>query len=129
MTLSADVEADLSNIAAGTALAGAYASGSNDIALAVAQLRDVQDLGGLGLGFQDYHQETVTQLGLRVSSADANARVHETLADNLDAQRLSVSGVSTDEELVRLIQYQTGYQAAARVVTAAQELLDTLVRM
>ncbi len=129
MTLSADVEADLSNIAAGTDLAGVYAAGSNDIALALAQLRDTQDLGGLGLGFEDYHQETVTQLGVRVSSSDTNARVHETLADNLDTQRLSVSGVSTDEELVRLIQYQTGYQAAARVVTAAQELLDTLIRM
>ena len=128
-TLAADVEADLGNIVAGTDLSGSYAAGANDVALAIAQLRDSGDLGGLGLGFQDYHQETVTELGLRVSSAGENAMVHETLADNIDNQRLSVSGVSTDEELVRLIQYQTGYQAAARVVTAAQELLDTLVRM
>lgn len=129
MTLSADVEADLTNIVAGTDLSGTYAAGANDIALAVAQLRDSGDLGGLGLGFDDFHQETVTEMGLRVSSADENATVHETMADNIDNQRLSVSGVSTDEELVRLIQHQTGYQAAARVVTAAQELLDTLVRM
>ncbi|NNM34634.1 MAG: flagellar hook-associated protein FlgK [Gemmatimonadetes bacterium] len=129
MTLSGDVEADLTNIVAGTDLSGVYAAGANDIALSVAQLRDAGDLSGLGLGFHDFHQETVTELGLRVSSAGENATVHETLADNVDNQRLSVSGVSTDEELVRLIQYQTGYQAAARVVTAAQELLDTLVRM
>ena len=129
LTLSADVEADLNNIVAGADVAGVYAAGTNDIALAVAQLRDTADLGGLGLGFHDYHQETVTELGLKVSSADRDAEVHETILTNVDNQRLSVSGVSTDEELVRLIQYQTGYQAAARVVTAAQELLDTLVRM
>ena len=129
LTLSDDVEADVANIVAGTDLSGAYAAGANDVALAIAQLRDASDLGGLGLGFHDYHQETVTDLGLRVSSADRAAAIHETLADSIDGRRLSVSGVSTDEELVRLIQYQTAYQAAARVVTTTQELLDTLVRM
>ncbi|MGI9626402.1 MAG: flagellar hook-associated protein FlgK [Longimicrobiales bacterium] len=129
MAVSADIAADLGNIAAGTDSAGVYAAGAGDIALALAQLRDSADLGGLGQGFDGYHQETVTELGLKVRSADTSAQVHETLAESADTQRLSVSGVSTDEELVRMIQYQTGYQAAARVIQTAEELLDTLVNL
>jgi flagellar hook-associated protein 1 FlgK len=40
---------------------------------------------------------------------------------------MSLSGVSVDEELVQMIQFQTAYQAAARVVTAADEMLQSLL--
>lgn len=129
IAVSAEIESDLGNIAAGTDLSGVHAAGRSDIALALAQLRDDTDLAGLGAGFHDFHQETITETGLKVRSADGEAQVHETLAEQADSMRLSVSGVSTDEELVRLIQYQTGYQAAARVITTAQELLDTLINV
>ena len=55
--------------------------------------------------------------------------VHKTLSEQADIRRSSFSGVSTDEELVRLIEFQTAYAAAARVVSAADEMLETLVRM
>jgi flagellar hook-associated protein 1 len=41
----------------------------------------------------------------------------------------SASGVSIDEEMSKLVQLQTAYSANARVLTAARDLLDTLMRI
>ena len=49
------------------------------------------------------------------------------LADQADGRRMSLSGVSVDEELVQMIQFQSAYQAAARVVTAVDEMLQSLL--
>ena len=43
--------------------------------------------------------------------------------------RDSVSAVSLDEELTNLIKYQRAYQAAAKMVTTADELLQTLLSL
>ena len=42
--------------------------------------------------------------------------------------RASKSGVNLDEEAARLIQYQQGYQAAAKVLQVAQSVFDTLLQ-
>jgi flagellar hook-associated protein 1 FlgK len=55
--------------------------------------------------------------------------VAQTLADNAAGRRDALSGVSTDEELVNLIQYQTAYQAAARIITTADEMLQTILNI
>jgi flagellar hook-associated protein 1 len=47
----------------------------------------------------------------------------------LEAQHLSVSGVNIDEEAVQMIEYQRAYQAAARVISTINELLDTLLSL
>ena len=47
----------------------------------------------------------------------------------LEAKHLGVSGVSLDEEAVKMLLYQKAFQATAKVVSAASELLDTLVSM
>ncbi len=41
--------------------------------------------------------------------------------------RMQAHGVSIDEEMVSLITYQRAYEAAARVMTAVDESLDTLI--
>ena len=48
---------------------------------------------------------------------------------NADLRRKSVSGVSTDEELVSVIQHQHAYQAAARLVTTVNDMLDMLLNI
>ena len=42
-------------------------------------------------------------------------------------QRESISGVSTDEESVNMIKYQKSYDAAARIMTVLDEMLDTII--
>jgi len=39
----------------------------------------------------------------------------------------SDAGVNLDEEMTNMMLYQRSYQASARVITTADELLDTLI--
>jgi flagellar hook-associated protein 1 FlgK len=51
------------------------------------------------------------------------------LLGTLEQQRSSVSGVSLDEEMVNMIKFQHAYDAAAKVVTTADELFQTILNM
>ena len=48
---------------------------------------------------------------------------------HLENYRESISGVSIDEEMVNLVNYQKAYQAAARLINTASEMMDTLLNM
>ena len=96
------------------------------MALAIGGLRD-NPLGALGTTPGEHIRGLVSSIGLAVRSSTDAADVHQTLADQADVRRMSLSGVSVDEELVQMIQFQTAYQAAARVVTAADEMLQSLL--
>jgi flagellar hook-associated protein 1 FlgK len=129
IALSADVLGGLDAIAAGTPDGGGlYRAGANDVALALAGLRDT-DAASLGTTIGAHYDGLVLDVGRGVrSSADA-AQVHRVLADQADLRRMSLTGVSVDEELVKLIEFQTGYQASARVITTADEMLQSLLAM
>ena len=51
----------------------------------------------------------------------------QVIVDSFVAQRESVSGVSLDEEAANLLRFQRSYQAAARIMTAADEMTQTLL--
>jgi flagellar hook-associated protein 1 FlgK len=135
IALSAAVLADHRAIAAGEGVLNPgtglveYAAGANDVALALAGLRDAPSaaLGGVAAG--EYYASAVTRIGTDVRAAVDGAAIHGSLAANADTRRMSVTGVSIDEELVKLIQYQNAYAAAARVITAADELFETVIGM
>lgn len=132
--VSAAVLANTNAIAAGTGGVDAngdpvYRSGAVDIASRIAALRDesAQHLGGRS--FAQFYNGSVTRVGLAVRSAGDSATVHETLGSQADLRRNSISGVSIDEEMVSLIRYQNAYAAAARLVSVADEMLQTVIGM
>jgi flagellar hook-associated protein 1 FlgK len=49
------------------------------------------------------------------------------VVQQLQALRNSTSGVSIDEELTLMLQYQRSYQAAARMLTVMDEMLDRVI--
>jgi flagellar hook-associated protein 1 FlgK len=51
------------------------------------------------------------------------------MVQNLEQYRQEVSGVSLDEEMVNLIQFQQAYNAAAKLITTADDMMDTLMGM
>jgi flagellar hook-associated protein 1 FlgK len=69
----------------------------------------------------------VTQIGSDVQSAQNAQQTSQSLLSAINNQRQSVSGVSLDEEMTNLIQYQQAYQASARVMNAINETLNTLI--
>ena len=67
--------------------------------------------------------------GSRASSADAAVQAAESIRNEVSLRRDSAEGVNLDEELVKMTQYQQAYAAASRMMQAANELYDTLLRM
>ncbi|HET7388205.1 MAG TPA: flagellar hook-associated protein FlgK [Nocardioidaceae bacterium] len=87
---------------------------------------NAEALAGLDLGAEQYRQ-LVTSFGVTVSSAQQAASNQGTLTAQVDASRESLSGINVDEEMVHLLAAQRGYEGAARVLTAVDSMLDTLI--
>jgi flagellar hook-associated protein 1 len=69
----------------------------------------------------------VVDLGVHSASAQSRATVAEAARSTAEAAQLSQTSVDTDEETVNMLAYQRAYQGAARVLTAIDEMLDTLI--
>ncbi len=69
----------------------------------------------------------VGEIGARTQSAQASRTASAGLLSNAQAAQAEVSGVNLDEEAARLMQYQQMYQAAAKVIQAAQAMFDSLL--
>lgn len=84
-----------------------------------------------------YTSGSLTQYASTFSNDVANVVDHsttqentfETVKDNLDSQRQSVSSVSIDEETVNLMKYQQMYSASARVITTINDMMSSLLTM
>jgi len=63
--------------------------------------------------------------GAATSNYEATKVLHRTVEEQMN----SVSGVDMDEELVNLMKYQTAYQASAKVISAIDEMVNTLLGM
>ncbi len=77
----------------------------------------------------DSYSSIVFQVGNDTSNTSADANSSDLILQQLQDQRGSISGVSLDEEAANLIQYQTAYQAAARVVSTISNLLADAVNL
>ena len=77
----------------------------------------------------DYHAFLVGEVGERARSAKSAADSQQSTVDELQNRRDEVSGVSLDEEMVKLVRLQSAYQANARVISTIQTLLETVVQM
>lgn len=69
----------------------------------------------------------VADTGVRSRQAQDRSTVQTAIATQADSARDSASGVSIDEEMTNMLMYQRAYEGAARVMTAVDEMLDTLV--
>ncbi|MGD0791572.1 MAG: flagellar hook-associated protein FlgK [Terriglobales bacterium] len=77
----------------------------------------------------DSYSSIVFQVGNATSTASADVDSSTLILQKLQDQRGSISGVSLDEEASNLIQYQTAYQAAARVVSTVDGLLSDAINL
>jgi len=75
------------------------------------------------------YDETVTYVGNAKSRAQLDASVAEANYVTASNRRDDVSAVSLDEEFTSLIRYQKAFEASARMVRVASEILDTIVRI
>ena len=104
-------------------------SADNQTALAVAALASQPVAALNGTSLNDTYQAMVDGVAAQTNAAKTNARATQTVLDTLQAQRDSLSGVSLDEEAMNMMQQQRAYQAAARLVTTVDQMLQTILNM
>jgi flagellar hook-associated protein 1 FlgK len=73
------------------------------------------------------YAQVVARIGVEVNTSIQVATTQDTITEQVDLARTSVSGVNTDEELTAMLTYQRSYQAASKVMTTIDEMLDTLI--
>lgn len=71
----------------------------------------------------------VASYGAVAQQALAFAAQDEAVRQHVSTLRDAASGVSIDEEMVQMQQAQRGYEAIAKVIQTADEMLQTLMRM
>lgn len=79
--------------------------------------------------FQDCYTDMVSQISNMGSVFKALYEFQQLSVDQVDSNRQSVIGVSTDEELEHMIMYQNAYNAASRYINVLNTLMDSVISM
>jgi flagellar hook-associated protein 1 FlgK len=125
MDLSQSIKDDVANIAAADAPGE---SSGNDVALKIAFLLDQSlTIGGQSTRMTTYVSTMMGNVGELAKNAQELSEQQQSAMTIMEKQRESVSGVSIDEEMSNLIKYQYAYQAAARLITVADEMFEDLL--
>ena len=132
ISVSSTITANTKKIAAGTTTNG---DGANALLMASLQNELVFNSvtwSGSGSGsytFDEYYNAVVSTIGIESFSAQATLRQQEGIMLQLNSRRESISGVSIDEEMIKMIKFQQAYNASARMISVVDEMLDALNRM
>lgn len=113
---------------------GEISTGDNSIAKELADLATkgvtistVWETTNQSLG--SYYGALVGLVGSETRTAKFNADYNKTLTKELEQQSASISGVNLDEEMTALIKFQHSYTAAAKLITTADQMLQTLLSL
>jgi len=111
-------------------IAAADLSGNNgENARLIGAIKDSLSMNGGTTTFNDYYALLVGQVGYDVKAVESSIERTKAVTNQLTTQREELSGVSLDEEIMNLMKYQFGYNAAGKLVSMADELMDTLMSL
>lgn len=122
--INLEVLADVEKIAAAVEI---DSESDNRMALAIYALQKQLIMNDNSITINDFYNSLVGTLGVETHEAASFTDNYEILGQQINNARQSVEGVSLDEEMVNLIKFQHAYDAAARVITAADQALDTVI--
>jgi flagellar hook-associated protein 1 FlgK len=80
-------------------------------------------------GTDQAYRKMIVAMGVQSATATSNLGTQTVVSSQVDSSRDSVSGVSIDEEMTNMLQFQHGYQAAGRLVSTISSMLDDLMNM
>ena len=103
--------------------------GDNMAALAMGELQDFRFLNGGNNTIVEFYESIVVQLGIESRPNTERLNVEQTLIEKFSKRRQKISGVSIDEEVSMLIQFQRAFEASARVVIVTDRMLEFLLSM
>lgn len=103
--------------------------GDNRNALLMAGLRNisVSDLGNATV--PDYIAGMIGQIGSETQGVDLDLQHQKVVVNYLETRREEVSGVSLDEEMTNLIRFQRAFEAATKMISLLDSLLDDVINL
>ncbi len=143
LAIHADILTDPRNVAAGAeslgvglgaaASDGRSATAIANLAVTASAMYQVGDVPGTPTGASatlgGFFGATTGRLGAELQSTRRSLRQEDVIIAQLEERRGAISGVSIDEEMANLIRFERAYQASARVIQSADELLSFLMNI
>jgi flagellar hook-associated protein 1 FlgK len=114
-----------SSVAASSTRTGIPGNNTNLLSMVALQQQQFASLDNGTLN--DAYRAVAGKLGIAAQTANRENDAKETLKDQIETLRAQVSGVSMDEELVNLMKFQRGFEAASRLVQLTDEMFQTLL--
>jgi flagellar hook-associated protein 1 FlgK len=104
-------------------------TGDGALGLDMAALRTAENLSLDGKSISNHYNSLISKIGSDSASSARQVEQQETFVTTLENYRQSVSGVSIDEEMSNMILYEQAYQAAAKLIRVADEMLWTVINL
>ena len=123
LVVNQDIVLDPGNIA----ISADGTEGNGEIALSISGLSSAKILNGSSLA--ENYSSLVSEVGNNKLSADQLADATNMVLQQLQQQKSSYSGVSIDEEMTNMIRFQRSYDASAKLVSIADQMLQTVLSM
>lgn len=109
--------------------------GDNTTALEMYELRETDVTinssveGTVNTSILEYYNSLVGNVGSDTSRASFNTDFYSTLSKDLNERQQAISGVNLDEEMSDLVKYQASFTAAAKLITTADQMLQTILSL
>lgn len=101
----------------------------NGTSLAIVALQDKRLAGLNDRTLGAMWNDTAQLVGSETAGARSATIAATVVRESLDAQRAAVSGVNLDEEAINLLSFQRQYQGAARLISTADQMFQTLISL
>jgi len=101
--------------------------GNNEVAVAIhdLQFRDIIS----DTTIEDYYNSFISNVGAKAQEAEFLRSSQEKVVTNLQNTLDSISGVSLDEEMTNMIEFQHAYEASAKMIKTVDEMIVTILNM
>jgi flagellar hook-associated protein 1 FlgK len=103
------------------------ALGDNRIAIAISQLSHEKIADKMTKTLEEDYLQAISEVALTLSKTKVDKEQTESVLASLNAMREQTSGVSIDEETAKMAQMQNAYNASARVIKVADEMMQTVL--
>jgi len=80
-------------------------------------------------GADTVYRKMIVAMGVESATATSNLGTQTVVSGQVDSSRDSVAGVSIDEEMTNMLQFQHAYAAAGQLVSTINSMLDDLMNM
>ena len=87
----------------------------------------VQAIGATTTTLDGFYQQMVAKVGVDTDRADRMTQVQKGVLEAATTRRSATSGVNLDEEMSDMVRFQKSYNAAARMITTLDQMLETII--